>query len=147
MAKAKPPRRRSLAEKIDHLFTTAHPAKGQYTHEQVAAALREAGGPTISATYVWQLRKGIRDNPTKHHLEALAGFFGVPPSYFFDEEAAAQVDAELALLVAMRDANVRSVALRSAGLSPATLASIGGIIEQARQIEGLAPGDDGPSDA
>ena len=145
MGKAKPPRRRSLAEKIDHLFTTVHPAKGQYTHEQVAAALREAGGPTISATYVWQLRKGIRDNPTKHHLEALAGFFGVPPSYFFDEEAAAQVDAELALLVAMRDANVRSVALRSAGLSPATLASIGGIIEQARQIEGLAPGDDDPS--
>ncbi len=146
MAKAAAPRHRSLAEKIDHLFTTVHPAKGQYTHEQVASALREAGGPTISATYVWQLRKGIRDNPTKHHLEALAGFFGVPPSYFFDEDAAARVDAELAMLVAMRDANVRSVALRSAGLSPATLASIGGIIEQARQIEGLAVGDD-PSGA
>lgn len=146
MAKAASPRHRSLAEKIDHLFTTVHPAKGQYTHEQVASALREAGGPTISATYVWQLRKGIRDNPTKHHLEALANFFGVPPSYFFDEDAAAQVDAELAMLVAMRDANVRSVALRSAGLSPATLASIGGIIEQARQIEGLAVGDD-PSGA
>ncbi len=146
MAKAVSPRHRSLAEKIDHLFTTVHPAKGQYTHEQVASALREAGGPTISATHVWQLRKGIRDNPTKHHLEALANFFGVPPSYFFDEDAAAQVDAELAMLVAMRDANVRSVALRSAGLSPATLASIGGIIEQARQIEGLAAGDD-PSGA
>ena len=145
MGKARLPRRRSLADKIDHLFSTVHPAKGQYTHEQVAAALREAGGPTISATYVWQLRKGIRDNPTKHHLEALANFFGVPPSYFFDEEAAAKVDAELALLVAMRDANVRSVALRSAGLSPATLASIGGIIEQARQIEGLASDDDEPS--
>ena len=144
MGKAKPQPRRSLADKLDHLFETVHPAKGQYTHEQVAAALRQAGGPTISATYVWQLRKGIRDNPTKHHLEALAGFFGVPPSYFFDEDAAAQVDAELELLVAMRDANVRSVALRSAGLSPATLASIRGIIEAARQIEGLAPIDGDP---
>ena len=91
MAKAEPARR-SLAEKVDHLFKTVRSDKGEYTHEEVASALREAGGPTISATYVWQLRKGIRDNPRKHHLEALAKFFGVAPSYFFDEEAAQQID-------------------------------------------------------
>jgi transcriptional regulator with XRE-family HTH domain len=79
----------TLAEKIDHLFTVVHPAQGEYTHEQVATAIEEAGGPTISATYLWQLRKGLRDNPTKRHLEALSSFFGVPPSYFFDEDVAA----------------------------------------------------------
>ena len=101
---------KSLAEKVDHLFTTVHPAKGEYTHEQVARAIEERGGPTISATYLWQLRKGLRDNPTMKHLEALSGFFGVPPSYFFDEATAATVDAELELLVALRNPAVRDLA-------------------------------------
>ncbi len=138
MAKATPPQR-SLAEKVDHLFKTVQSPRGrEYTHEEVASALLEAGGPTISATYVWQLRKGIRDNPTKHHLEALANFFGVPPSYFFDEEASQQIDSELELLMAMRDTSVRNVALRATGLSEGSLEAIKKIIEQARQIEGLA---------
>ena len=132
---------KSLAEKVDHLFKTAKPANGkdEYTHEQVAAALREAGGPTISATYVWQLRKGIRDNPTKAHLEALANFFGVAPSYFFDEESAERIEAELDLLAAMRDPDVRSIALRVSDLSAGSIRAILGMVEQARKMEGLPP--------
>lgn len=98
----------TLAGKLDRLFAAVHPAgRGEYSYEEVAAALRAAGGPTISGTYVWQLRKGLRDNPTKKHLEALASFFGISPSYFFNEEAAERIDAELELLAAMRDASVR----------------------------------------
>lgn len=142
MADGEPSRAASLAEKVSRLFVTVRSPEGdEYTHEEVATAIREAGGPTISATYVWQLRKGLRDNPTKHHLEALATFFGVSPSYFFDEEAASRIEAELDLLIAMRDASIRSVALRAAGLSEGSLDAIRGIIEQARQIEGL-PVDD-----
>lgn len=134
---SRPPR--TLAEKVDHLFRTAKPPTGkdEYTHEQVAAALREAGGPTISATYVWQLRKGIRDNPTKAHLEALAAFFGVAPSYFFDEESAERIEAELDLLAAMRDPAVRSIALRVSDLSTGSIRAILGMVEQARRMEGL----------
>lgn len=130
---------RTLAQKVDHLFRTAKPPNGkdEYTHEQVAAALREAGGPTISATYVWQLRKGIRDNPTKAHLEALAAFFGVAPSYFFDEESAERIEAELDLLAAMRDPAVRSIALRVSDLSTGSIHAILGMVEQARRMEGL----------
>jgi transcriptional regulator with XRE-family HTH domain len=138
------PSPRTLAEKIDHLFTVVHPRQGEYTHEQVATAIEEAGGPTISATYLWQLRKGHRDNPTKRHLEALSSFFGVPPSYFFDEDAAAQVDAELELLAAMRDPQVRQLATRAAGLSPDTLKTLLGMVERARQLEGLADDDQPP---
>ena len=145
MAKAKAPQRRSLAEKINHLFSIVRPAKGEYTHEQVAAALRKAGGPTISGTYVWQLRKGIRDNPTKHHLEALAVFFGVAPSYFFDEDAAARIDAEIDLVTAVRDPAVRALALAATGLSPATITAVRAIIEQARRIENLPPAADDPA--
>jgi transcriptional regulator with XRE-family HTH domain len=137
MADGEPRRGRSLAEKIDRLFATVHPAKGEYTHEDVASAIRDAGGPTISATYLWQLRKGHRDNPTKRHLEALASFFGVSPAYFFDDEAAERIDAELDLLAAMRDASVRQVALRASGLSPESLGAIADMIERVRKLEGL----------
>ena len=68
MAEATPPTPRTLADKIDHLFKIVRAAKGEYTHEQVAKAIEERGGPTISASYLWQLRKGLRDNPTKRHL-------------------------------------------------------------------------------
>ena len=136
------PAPRTLAEKIDHLFTVVHPGQGEYTHEQVATAIEEAGGPTISATYLWQLRKGLRDNPTKRHLEALSSFFGVPPSYFFDEDTTAAVHADLEL--AMRDPQVRQLATRAAGLSPDTLKTLLGMVERARQLEGLADDDQPP---
>jgi transcriptional regulator with XRE-family HTH domain len=130
----------TLAEKVDRLFKTVHPPRGEYSHEDVASAIRESGGPTISATYLWQLRKGIRDNPTMKHMQALSGFFGVPPSYFFDETTATQVDADLELLTAMRDTAVRDVALRVAGLSAETLSALSAVIERARQLEGLKEG-------
>jgi len=132
------PEPHTLAEKLDRLFRTVHPAgRGEYSSEHVAAVLREQGGPTISATYLWQLRNGVRDNPTKRHLEALAGFFGVDPGYFFDAEASARITAELELLAAMRDQDVRSVALRAADLSPQSLAAVRCMIEHTRRLEGL----------
>lgn len=136
------PKTRSLAEKLDHLFATVHPAKGEYTHQQVAEAIDAAGGPTISATYLWQLRNGKRDNPTMRHLEALSAFFGVPPTYFFDDEAAARIDAELQLLASMRDASVRQLAFRASGLSEDSLAAIADMVDRVRRLEGLPDNPD-----
>jgi len=130
--------RRSLAEKVDRLFKAVHPGEGEYTHEEVATAIRAAGGPTVSSTYLWQLRKGLRDNPTMRHLEALSDFFGVPPAYFFDDELSARIDAELTLLASLRDARVRQVALRTSGLSAESMGAIVEMIERVRQLEGLA---------
>lgn len=128
----------ALSEKLNHLFHTIHPRdRGEYSNEDVAEAIRSRGGPTISATYLWQLRKGLRDNPTKKHLEALADFFGVSPAYFFDDAAAAQIKAELELLAALRDASVRDLALRAFGLSTESLTALAEMIERVRQLEGL----------
>lgn len=139
MSGSNQPQGRTLAEKLDHLFRTVHGRyQGEYTYEEVAQALRRQGGPTISATYVWQLRKGLRDNPTKRHIEALSTFFGVPPAYFFDDEVAARVDVELELLVALRDSAVRELALRAFGLSTESLTAIRGMIERVRKLEGLS---------
>ena len=135
-------RQRSLAEKLDHLFATVHPAKGEYTHQQVAVAIEAAGGPTISATYLWQLRNGKRDNPTMRHLEALSAFFGVPPTYFFDDEAAARIDAELELLTSLREASVRQLALRASGLSEVSLGALADMVDSARRLEGLPDNPD-----
>jgi transcriptional regulator with XRE-family HTH domain len=129
---------KTLAQKLDYLFQLVHPGRrGEFTHKEVADEIAARGGPTISATYVWELRTGRKDNPTLKHIEALAQFFHVPPAYFLDENEAKRIDAELELLGALRDASVRHMALRAAGLSPESLGTITEMIERVRQLEGL----------
>lgn len=142
MAEQRPTDARSLASKLNRLFVAVHPqGRGEYTHQEVADALRARGGPTISATYVWQLRNGLRDNPTKKHLEALADFFGVPAVYFFDDPRGEEIDAELELLVAIRQSSVRAIALRATGLSSDSLRTLAQVVERVRQLEGLTDSD------
>jgi transcriptional regulator with XRE-family HTH domain len=144
MAEEQPAPTRTLAEKLEYLFRTVHPRnRGEYSLEEVAEAISRRGVSTISANYLWLLRKGLRDNPTKKHLEALAEFFGVPVAYFFDDELAARVDAQLELLGALRDADVRRIAMRAAGLSPESLRTIAATIERLRQLEGLRNAEGG----
>jgi transcriptional regulator with XRE-family HTH domain len=132
-----------LAEKLDYLFRVVHPkGRGEYTYREVARAINHTeSGTTISASYVWQLRRGEKDNPTIRHIEAIARFFGVPPSYFLDDQAAADIAAQLELLASMRDNDVREIALRASDLSPAALKMIRNLIEDTRRIEGLADGN------
>jgi transcriptional regulator with XRE-family HTH domain len=138
MSEAEAPTSRTLAERLEHLFRTVHPSgRGEYSSEEVANAIAHTGGPTISATYIWMLRKGTRDNPTKKHIEALSDFFGVPPAYFFDDESAARIESELAMVAALRDAAVQRVALRASGLSSESLAALADMIDRVRTLEGL----------
>jgi ESX-1-secreted protein regulator len=120
----------TLASKIDTLFQVVRrPNREQFSNEDVARACREDTGESFSATYLWQLRTGRRDNPTKRHLEALAHFFHVPVAYFFDDERGAVIAKELELLGALRDAEVRSVALRAVGLSTEGIGTISDMID------------------
>ena len=132
----------SLAAKIDKLFQVVRkPNREQYSHDEVAKACREATGESFSTTYLWQLRTGRRDNPTKRHLEALAQFFEVSPAYFFDDEQSAKIAEELELLGALRDAGVRNVALRAVPLSPAGLDTISDMIDAIARREAIRDGD------
>lgn len=133
---------RSLADKLNYLFRTVRSSgKREYTNEEVATTISSTGDVSISASYVWYLRTGQRDNPTFKHLNALAGFFGVPPAYFFDEDTNARVEADLALLTAMKDTGVRDVALRASGLSSRSLDTITDVINRVRELEGLSAYD------
>lgn len=134
----------SLADKLDRLFRTCLSPRGkEYSYEEVSRGVGRQDGPQISAAYIWELRTGRADNPRKQHLEALAAFFDVSPAYFFDGDAAALLHAQLDLVAAMKDTNVRGIAARAAGLSPQSLRAIAQIIEQARHIEGLAVEEEG----
>ena len=142
-----PPRGRTVADKLERLFEAVRTERGtQYTLDDVATGISHRGGPTISASYIWQLRRGVKDNPTKKHMEALADFFGVPAAYFFDDEATERIDAELGALAALRDAGVRRLAMRAVGLSQHNLRAIQSIVESVRAVEGLPPGPE-PSDS
>lgn len=118
---------RSLAGKLNNLFAHYTPRDGQeYSNEQVAAAISARGAVKISQSYIWQLRKSKKDNPTYKHLQALAGFFGVPVSYFFDDEVTDRVDQQLEKLRSEQvrlneiagSSDVQLMAMRAGELSP-----------------------------
>lgn len=138
-----------LANRLEHLFQTVHPlGRGPYTLKEVSDEINaDAGHQLLSLAYLSQLRRGDRTEPSYTKLAALAKFFGVAPEYFFDDELAARTDADLEVARAIRDSGVKTVALRAAGLSPASLEAILGIIDNARRIEGLPAHPDGETEA
>lgn len=137
--------RRSLADRLNHLFDTVRgPGQKPYSNHQVAAAINQRSaelgcGPTIDHSYIARLRNGGRGKPSFEVIEALATFFGVTVDYFSDDEAAARIDAQLALVAALRDSGVQDIALRASGLSAEGLSTIATIIDQVRKLEGLPP--------
>lgn len=112
------------------------PDQGEYSPEDVARTIAARGGH-ISPAYIYLLRKGERDNPTKKHIEALADFFRVPVSYFFDKGRENDWTEQLALAAAVKDNAMRLIVQRAAGLSPAALDGVLRIVEAARAIEHL----------
>ncbi|WP_406731688.1 XRE family transcriptional regulator [Streptomyces sp. NBC_01794] len=131
----------TFEERLNTLFETVHPPdRGPYSNQEIAELLRERGGATLSHVYLWQLRTGRRDNPTRRHLEALADFFGVPVAYFFDDATADRVVAELAFVRQLRETGVQRVAMRVAGLSPQSMEQLLATVEQLRAQEGLPVG-------
>ncbi len=137
MSQDAPPGPGRFAERLEYLFRTVHPKdRKPFTNVEVADAInRAAGEQVISQAYVWQLRKGKKDNPTRKHIAALAAFFGVSPMYFFDDGEHEPLESEVKL--AMKDDAVRDVALRAVGLSDQTLKAMQELIDRARILEGL----------
>lgn len=119
-----------LAARINRLFAeTAGPSGRTVTLQEIVDRIAEGGVSTMSLSYLQQLRTGQAKNPRLQHLVALADAFGVPLSYFLDDEQ--QPEADLTPLE-------RNVALRVHGLSEDSLRSVRAVIELARKGEGLA---------
>lgn len=133
-----------VARRLDELFRTVHPeGRGPYSYVEVADAINQAAGrKAISHTYVWQLRTGKRAKASTGYLSLLAAFFGVPVTYFIDEDVDATDTARRDLLAAVPSESARNLALRAAGLSERSLNAIAAMIDHARALEGLPDNSD-----
>ncbi|WP_345713501.1 helix-turn-helix domain-containing protein [Kineococcus glutinatus] len=121
-----------LAERLQHLFEHHVNPRTQrrWTLRQVKDAVN-AQGVTLSLSYLLQLRRGERDDPTLHQLTALARVFGVPPGYFVGDEETAARSEEVAQLEQAVQAHpeVRVWAERSLGMSPRDIHMITAMID------------------
>ncbi|MCP3819676.1 helix-turn-helix domain-containing protein [Streptomyces sp. A3M-1-3] len=171
MNRATPAGPRTIAQKLDHLIGTIHPQdRGPLSYMEIAEGIKKKAGPdgpTVSHATIQKIRKGEIVDPKVSTLTVIAGFFGVPVTYFFDDAVASRVDAKLAkikerveltraqreLAEVLENGDVRDVAVRMNGLSVGSLRAIRGVIDQARKLEGLpespggtpAAGQDGGS--
>jgi transcriptional regulator with XRE-family HTH domain len=143
-------RRGSLAEKLSELLETrTNPKNGRpYSVPAIARQIRamlieqgyegeELKRRELSRGYLWELKDGRKDNPTRVHLLTLSAFFKVPIGYLAKDEDSGAEDDELMELP--------NLSLRARGLSPTTVATIAEWIRHARTLEGLedAYADDG----
>ncbi|GHF03969.1 MULTISPECIES: helix-turn-helix domain-containing protein [Streptomyces] len=134
---------RKFDQRLNKLIATIYPDERRRPgYSRLAKEISEKTGGTISGTYLWELATGKKRNVTLEQLDVLAEFFGVPPEYFLNDEAAERIDAQLALAVALRDAKVRNLALRAEGLSPASLDALITMVDEARKVQNLSPIDD-----
>jgi transcriptional regulator with XRE-family HTH domain len=129
----------TLAERIDLLFRTVHPGRHRpYSMREAASQINAAAGQqVISHGYLWSLRKGTKTNPSMIQIAAIAAFFGVPPSYFFDVPGETPVDP--AVRIALSDDKVREVILRAQGLPEPALRALMNMADSARTLAGLPP--------
>ncbi|MEU4248769.1 XRE family transcriptional regulator [Amycolatopsis sp. NPDC026612] len=122
---------RSFAERLAHLIATVHPPdRKPYSYREIAHAVAGQTGVTMSATHVQQLAVGARKDPKRSHIQALAQFFGVPVTYFFDDEVAGQVDRQVEDVVAWRDDEARTLAQRAMQLSPRDRETVTALLDQ-----------------
>lgn len=121
--------RRSFSTKLRLLFAVVYPpGRRPFTPEEVAAAITaEARYGPISASYIRELLappSGTLPNPRLKHILGLAGQFGISrhntpdAAYFLDDILAAQIDAELGNLAALRAAGVVEFVTRLAEQAP-----------------------------
>lgn len=129
-----------LPAKLNKLFDIMHkPNERPLSNEVAAERITEKTGVSISGQYLWQLRKGVKTNPTVTHLRAIADFFGVKASYLIDPGIDPDIEKQLDMLALLRDAKVRDLAMRASGLTSHAIDSLRAMVDHARNLEHLPP--------
>ncbi|WP_380162775.1 helix-turn-helix domain-containing protein [Kineococcus sp. R86509] len=78
----------SIAGRLESLIASVErTGRGALDSQHIAALTHELGHP-LTSSYISQLRRGSRTNPTIDSLRVLAAVFGVPVSYFFPHDTA-----------------------------------------------------------
>ncbi|MBC3839699.1 hypothetical protein GXW82_04060 [Streptacidiphilus sp. 4-A2] len=103
----------TLAARLNELFYVVRPGGRPALSNQEVADAVTATGTELSAGRIAELRAGTRNRPAPGQLRCLADFFGVPSAYFTDDEVAARVSEDLAILRAFKEVGARQIALRA----------------------------------
>jgi hypothetical protein len=117
-----------VAGRLEHLFEVVrNPKTGEpYTNAEVA---RMTLGD-LSEEDVEGIRTGAVSDPTVGQVAALAGVFGVEPSYLLDRGEPSLLDEEL--VQALRDKDVRDITRESSRLPDRERQLVLGIVRQFR---------------
>src|SRR5215213_8090487 len=127
---------RSVAGRLEHVFEVVrNPKTGEpYTNAEVA---RMTLGE-LSEEDVERIRTGAVSDPTVSQVAALAGVFGVEPSYLLDRGEPSLLDEEL--VQALRDADVRAITRESSRLPDGERRLVLGIVRQFRDQKAVPSG-------
>jgi transcriptional regulator with XRE-family HTH domain len=119
---------RGVAGRLEQLFEVVrNPKTGEpYTNAEVA---RMTLGD-LSEEEIEKIRTGAVSDPTVGQVAALAGVFGVEPSYLLDRGQPSLLDEEL--VEALRDEDVRDITRESSRLPDGERRLVLGIVRQFR---------------
>lgn len=96
-----------LARRINRLFDVIHARRDPpQTTSAAAESITARGQVQLTAQALDALRAGQGPCATVAELKALADHFGVASAYLTDNDAGPTVDAQLGLLLTLRDAGV-----------------------------------------
>lgn len=132
----------SFSEKLRVLFDSVRSPSGHLYNVSEATDGINADGYVLSRSYLSALREGARPVPKPEVVEAIAKFFHVPPSYFYDESTYQWMRDDIALLVSLRDSGIRSMSAHAVGLDRESLEVITETIKEFRRMKGLPKSPD-----
>jgi len=121
-----------LATRLESLrMRTGVKGRKPLTWGQIAKEINSAtGDEVISPSFLYNLANGTKDNPTRRHLAVLAAYFGIPVSYFFEDDLSDSLSAtDVELAKAINDPRVRALALAAAGLPNQSLDALRTVID------------------
>ena len=140
-----PRRTGSIAERLAYLFDVVHaPGTRGYTAAEVARGVRAAGG-SISDVYINKLLNGERGEPSLRYLRMLAGFFGVPLTFFLDDDPDPIDGPGLDLQIRLRSPQVQAMLVAAGRLPEPAQSALGDIVTSLLRAEGREPAVE-PSD-
>ncbi|KAA1012199.1 helix-turn-helix transcriptional regulator [Pseudonocardia sp. EV170527-09] len=131
-------RSRSLADKLNYLFSTLEAEGRPSTLDEVVAGIRASGG-SVSRGTLNHLRLGRTTNPSKATLEDIARFFQVPVSYLLDDPYAQVSTEDLEVLQVVRQAEIADLVRAIGHLRPATRRALEQVVADLRAMQASGP--------
>ncbi len=127
---------RGVAARLEHLFEVVRNPKTGKPYINAEVARMTLGD--LSEEDVERIRTGAIGDPSVSQVVALAGVFGVEPSYLLDRGEPSLLDEEL--VRALRDEDVRDITRESSRLPDGERRLVLGIVRQFREQEAAPSG-------